>query len=135
MARLQLQQSTFRQQQARPDRLLCKRREKDLDEVLQTTSVFTNVSKALLAKHEDLQDVFGTQDEEAVCRIILAEGDIQVCLHGDPCHMPAMHGAARGCPACHGFTTYRMVVTRAYTSRVHAWQAAVHASAVSVSRT
>ena len=54
-------------------------REKDLDEVLQTTSVFTNVSKAALAKHDDLLDVFGTADEEAVCRIILAEGDIQAC--------------------------------------------------------
>ena len=54
------------------------RREKDLDEVLQTTSIFTNVSKAALAKHDDLLDVFGTADEEKVCRIILAEGDIQV---------------------------------------------------------
>ena len=45
--------------------------------MLQTTSVFTNVSKASLAKHEDLLDVFGTADEEEICRTILAEGDIQ----------------------------------------------------------
>ena len=52
-------------------------REKDLDEVLQTTTVFTNVSKAAVAKHEDLMDVFGTDDEEKVCLRILAEGDLQ----------------------------------------------------------
>ena len=54
-------------------------REKDLDEVLQTTTVFTNVSKAAVAKQEDLVDVFGTDDEEKVCLQILAEGDLQVC--------------------------------------------------------
>ena len=53
-------------------------REKDLDEVLQTTTVFTNVSKAAVAKHEDMMDVFGTDDEEKVCVRILAEGDLQV---------------------------------------------------------
>ena len=53
------------------------RREKDLDEVLQTTTVFTNVSKAAVSRHEDLIDVFGTDDEEKVCLIILAEGDLQ----------------------------------------------------------
>jgi len=53
-------------------------REKDIDEVLQATTVFSNVSKGTLAKHEDLVDVFGTDDEEKVCRIILAEGDLQV---------------------------------------------------------
>jgi len=52
-------------------------REKDLDEVLQTTTVFTNVSKAAVAKHEDLMDVFGIDDEEKVCLRILAEGDLQ----------------------------------------------------------
>lgn len=52
--------------------------EKDIDEVLQATTVFSNVSKGTLAKHEDLVDVFGTDDEEKVCRIILAEGDLQV---------------------------------------------------------
>ena len=42
--------------------------------MLQTTTVFTNVSKAAVAKHEDLVDVFGTDDEEKVCLRILAEG-------------------------------------------------------------
>lgn len=49
--------------------------------MLQTTTVFTNVSKAAVAKHEDLVDVFGTDDEEKVCLRILAEGDLQVCPH------------------------------------------------------
>lgn len=52
--------------------------EKDIDEVLQATTVFSNVSKGTLAKHEDLADVFGTNDEDKICRIILAEGDLQV---------------------------------------------------------
>ena len=45
--------------------------------MLQTTAVFTNVSKGILAKHEDLTDVFGTQDEEQICIRILNEGDYQ----------------------------------------------------------
>ncbi|KAL6773766.1 hypothetical protein ACKKBG_A22405 [Auxenochlorella protothecoides x Auxenochlorella symbiontica] len=52
--------------------------EKDLDEVLQTTTVYSNVSKAVLASREDLKLVFGTDDEDAVCRFILAHGDLQV---------------------------------------------------------
>ncbi|EIE26602.1 Shwachman-Bodian-diamond syndrome, partial [Coccomyxa subellipsoidea C-169] len=52
--------------------------EKDLDEVLQTTTIFNNVSKGILAKREDLVDVFGTDDEEKICVRILAEGDMQV---------------------------------------------------------
>ena len=54
------------------------RSEKDLDEVVQTTTIFANVSKGVLAKHEDLQKVFGTTDEDKICRIILAEGELQV---------------------------------------------------------
>lgn len=48
--------------------------------MVQTTSVFANVSKGILAKHEDLQKVFGTTDEEKICRIILAEGELQAWL-------------------------------------------------------
>lgn len=55
-----------------------KRSEKDLDEVLQTTTVYFNVSKAVLASREDLKLVFGTDDEETVCRFILKQGDLQV---------------------------------------------------------
>ena len=56
---------------------LLERSEKDLDEVVQTTTIFANVSKGVLAKHEDLQTVFGTTDEQKICRIILAEGELQ----------------------------------------------------------
>lgn len=52
--------------------------EKDLDEVLQTSTVFSNVSKGILAKREDLIQVFGTDDEEKVCMKILSEGEMQV---------------------------------------------------------
>ena len=37
-----------------------------------------NVSKGVLAKKEDLIDVFGTDDEEKISVRILAEGDMQV---------------------------------------------------------
>lgn len=56
--------------------LLC--REKDLDEVLQTTTVFSNVSKGVLAKREDLIHVFGTDDEHKICIKILADGEMQI---------------------------------------------------------
>lgn len=46
--------------------------------MLQSTTIFSNVSKGVLAKREDLQLVFGTDDEEVICRRILAEGELQV---------------------------------------------------------
>lgn len=56
--------------------LLCS--EKDLDEVLQTTNIFANVGKGINAKKEDLQEAFGTTDEEKICVEILAKGELQV---------------------------------------------------------
>ena len=52
--------------------------ETDLDEVLQTTAVFSNVGRGVLAPEADVAAAFGTTDQEAVCRLILAEGDMQV---------------------------------------------------------
>jgi ribosome maturation protein SDO1 len=52
--------------------------EKDLDNVLQTTRVYTNVSKGVFAKEEDLLKAFGTKDEEQVCLLILNAGELQV---------------------------------------------------------
>ncbi|XP_060903137.1 ribosome maturation protein SBDS [Labrus mixtus] len=52
--------------------------EKDLDEVLQTSSVFTNVSKGQTAKKEDLIKAFGTDDLTEICTQILAKGELQV---------------------------------------------------------
>lgn len=43
-------------------------REKDLDEVLQTHSVFVNVSKGQVAKKEDLISAFGTDDQTEICK-------------------------------------------------------------------
>lgn len=42
-------------------------REKDIDEVLQTHTVFTNVSKGQVAKNEDLQRAFETVDQSEIC--------------------------------------------------------------------
>ncbi|KAH9402823.1 PREDICTED: ribosome maturation protein SBDS-like [Rhagoletis zephyria] len=52
--------------------------EKDIDEVLQTQTVFTNVSKGQLAKKEDLVKCFGTEDHLKVCLEILTKGELQV---------------------------------------------------------
>ena len=41
--------------------------EKDIDEVLQTHSVFTNVSKGQVAKKEDLIKCFNTDDQDKIC--------------------------------------------------------------------
>uniref|UniRef100_A0A8C6T692 Ribosome maturation protein SBDS n=1 Tax=Neogobius melanostomus TaxID=47308 RepID=A0A8C6T692_9GOBI len=52
--------------------------EKDLDEVLQTHSVFVNVSKGQAAKKDDLTGAFGTDDLTEICKQILANGELQV---------------------------------------------------------
>ncbi|XP_002167770.1 ribosome maturation protein SBDS [Hydra vulgaris] len=52
--------------------------EKDINEVLQTQQVFTNVSKGQVAKREDLIQAFGTDDEKECCLKILAKGELQV---------------------------------------------------------
>ncbi|XP_075220657.1 SBDS ribosome maturation factor [Lycorma delicatula] len=52
--------------------------EKDIDEVLQTHTVFTNVSKGQVAKKEDLLKAFGKDDPTEVCKEILAKGELQV---------------------------------------------------------
>ncbi|KAJ3590990.1 hypothetical protein NHX12_008938 [Muraenolepis orangiensis] len=52
--------------------------EKDLDEVLQTHSVFVNVSKGQVAKTGDLSNAFGTDNLTDICKQILAKGELQV---------------------------------------------------------
>jgi len=54
--------------------------EKDLDEVLQSHTVFNNVSKGEVAKKADLVKCFeDTQgDQTEICKIILSKGDLQV---------------------------------------------------------
>jgi len=52
--------------------------EKDLDEVVQTQQIFTNVSKGQFAKKEDLSKAYGTDDEQAIVIQILTKGELQV---------------------------------------------------------
>ncbi|KAI7800467.1 ribosome maturation protein SBDS [Triplophysa rosa] len=52
--------------------------DKDLDEVLQTNTVFVNVSKGQVAKKDDLSKAFGTDDLTEICKQILAKGELQV---------------------------------------------------------
>ncbi|KAG9131384.1 hypothetical protein Leryth_019631 [Lithospermum erythrorhizon] len=52
--------------------------EKDVDEVLQSHTVYTNVSKGILAKSKDLVAAFGTDDQTKVCLEILEKGELQV---------------------------------------------------------
>lgn len=52
--------------------------EEDLDEVIQTPSIFTNVSKGVLAKTKDLKDAFKTEDTSAIVLEILRKGLLQV---------------------------------------------------------
>ncbi|XP_067647906.1 ribosome maturation protein SBDS [Eurosta solidaginis] len=52
--------------------------EKDIDEVLQTHTVFTNVSKGQAAKKDELIKAFGKSDETEVCKEILSKGELQV---------------------------------------------------------
>ncbi|XP_045785355.1 ribosome maturation protein SBDS [Maniola jurtina] len=52
--------------------------EKDIDEVLQTHTVFTNVSKGQVAKKEDLLKIFGKEDQTEICKEILDKGELQV---------------------------------------------------------
>ncbi|MCO5583804.1 hypothetical protein L7F22_037718 [Adiantum nelumboides] len=52
--------------------------EKDTDEVLQSHTVYTNVSKGVLAKSKDLIAAFGTDDHDKICIEILEKGELQV---------------------------------------------------------
>lgn len=52
--------------------------ETDIDEVLQTHTVFTNVSKGEVAKATDLKNIFGTDNQSEICLQILSKGELQV---------------------------------------------------------
>ncbi|CAJ1064915.1 ribosome maturation protein SBDS [Xyrichtys novacula] len=64
--------------------------EKDLDEVLQTNSVFINVSKGQTAKKEDLSKAFGTEDLTEICKQILSKGELQVSDKERQCQLETM---------------------------------------------
>ncbi|KAK8723816.1 hypothetical protein OTU49_011557 [Cherax quadricarinatus] len=52
--------------------------EKDIDEVLQSETVFTNVSKGQIAKKEELIKCFNSEDQKQICLEILEKGELQV---------------------------------------------------------
>eukprot|EP01133_Synstelium_polycarpum_P003503 gene3503-4002_t len=52
--------------------------EKDLNEVIQIHRIFTNVSKGVGAKKEELIKAFGTDDEREILLQILDKGELQV---------------------------------------------------------
>ncbi|KAG7599534.1 Ribosome maturation protein Sdo1/SBDS [Arabidopsis suecica] len=52
--------------------------EKDIDEVLQSHTVYSNVSKGVLAKSKDLMKAFGSDDHTKICIDILEKGELQV---------------------------------------------------------
>lgn len=52
--------------------------ETDIDEVLQTHSIFSNVSKGQFAKKEDVVKAFGSLDDTSICKEILSKGELQV---------------------------------------------------------
>ena len=52
--------------------------EKDLDNVVQTESIFINVSKGQLAKQDDLMNAFKTSDQAIILQEILTRGELQV---------------------------------------------------------
>ena len=52
--------------------------QKDLTEVLQASAVFTNVTKGINARKDEIQKAFGTSDIDAVIREILMNGELQV---------------------------------------------------------
>lgn len=52
--------------------------ETDIDEVMQTVNVFTNVSKGAVAKKEDLVKCFGHDDVKKICVEILDKGELQI---------------------------------------------------------
>jgi len=64
--------------------------EKEINEVLQTDTVFSNVSKAVVAKEKDLQKAFGTVNLEEICRKILKSGDLQVSDREREVHMEGL---------------------------------------------
>ncbi len=63
-----------------PNKVLNQREglEDDLSQVLQTETVFTNVSRGDIATNEDLITAFGTTNHLKVCKEIIKEGNLQV---------------------------------------------------------
>ena len=59
-------------------------REKDIDEVLQTHTVFTNVSKGEVAKKEDLMKAFAIEDQTEICKQVRSAVTLQSLIRFIP---------------------------------------------------
>lgn len=64
--------------------------EKDLSEVLQIDTIFTNVSKGEVANAKDLQKAFSTTEPEEICKKILKSGELQVSDKEREVHQEAL---------------------------------------------
>lgn len=62
--------------------------ETNIDEVLQTHTIFTNVSKGQAAKKNELGEAFGTADEEEIVKLVLSlaskKKNTQTYVYVDP---------------------------------------------------
>lgn len=56
-------------------------REKDIDEVLQSHTVYSNVSKGVLAKSKDLMAAFKTDDQTKICLEVCKRSDFLFCWY------------------------------------------------------
>ncbi|RLN54674.1 hypothetical protein BBJ28_00023403 [Nothophytophthora sp. Chile5] len=65
--------------------------EEDIDEVLQISKVYENVSKGKFAKKSDWAKAFGVQTEEQACRAILDHGELQVSEGERKAHVENMY--------------------------------------------
>ncbi len=54
--------------------------EKDLDEVLQSETIFANVSKGMVASQADLMAAFGTDDVSAIAPMVRRDGVCATCF-------------------------------------------------------
>eukprot|EP00400_MALV-I_sp_L67-5_P001283 gene1283-161_t len=52
--------------------------ETDFSEVVQTTTIFNNVGKGMMAPKSDVHKAFGDKSEEEICKIILDKGELQI---------------------------------------------------------
>lgn len=64
--------------------------ETDLAEVIQTDTIFTNVTKGDVAKEKDLKTVFGNIGNEEICKRILKTGELQVSDMEREAHLEAL---------------------------------------------
>ncbi|MEW6062810.1 MAG: ribosome assembly factor SBDS [Nanoarchaeota archaeon] len=53
-------------------------KETELDDVVVTRDVFTDVKKGMHAPEKDLQAIFGTTDKNEICKFIVTQGDVQL---------------------------------------------------------